>query len=306
MMERVRRLQQLWNWLPAFRAVAETEHLPTAAERLFVTPPALSRSIRQLEDDLGRPLFDRVGRRIRLNAEGRVLLGAVRDAMRRLDDAIGTVTGQALAGPLRIAAPMPFLSLLVLPVCRRLSAEHPDLIPHLSSVDAEAGNRLLLAGQLDLLLVDDPVPHSKLVLERLTDLRYGVYCGVTHPLAGTRTLTHADLRPHMFAAPPGGLDHWPPGLERTVGMVLSHLQIGVEVCAEGRYLTVLPDLIANHHPASDRLHRLDFDFRGDTALYAARRTQLVDGGVVELTLGMLGDVLKDGSGKPAPAPADPA
>ncbi len=58
-MERLRRVASFWNWLPAFRAVAETEHLPTAAEALFVSPSALSRAIRLLEKDVGQPLFRR-------------------------------------------------------------------------------------------------------------------------------------------------------------------------------------------------------------------------------------------------------
>ena len=45
------RVSRIWNWLPVFRAVAETEHLPTASELLYVTPSALSRTIRLLEKD---------------------------------------------------------------------------------------------------------------------------------------------------------------------------------------------------------------------------------------------------------------
>ena len=81
-MERVRRLARFWNWLPAFRVTAETAHLPTASEALHISPSALSRTIRLLEEDVGQPLFDRVGRNIALNAAGQRLLAAVRDAMR--------------------------------------------------------------------------------------------------------------------------------------------------------------------------------------------------------------------------------
>ncbi|MHC4078781.1 MAG: helix-turn-helix domain-containing protein, partial [Planctomycetota bacterium] len=69
-MDRLRRLAQLWNWLPAFRAVGETQHLPTASRALSVTAPALSRAVRLLERDVGQPLFRRIGRRIELNEAG--------------------------------------------------------------------------------------------------------------------------------------------------------------------------------------------------------------------------------------------
>ena len=52
-MDKVQRLHRFWSWLPAFSAVAETQHLPSAALKLHVSPSALSRTIRLLEDDLG-------------------------------------------------------------------------------------------------------------------------------------------------------------------------------------------------------------------------------------------------------------
>ena len=58
-----------------------------AARAEHVTPSSLSRSLGLLEEHLGRKLLDRVGRNVKLNAEGETLLAAVRDAMRRIDDA---------------------------------------------------------------------------------------------------------------------------------------------------------------------------------------------------------------------------
>ena len=46
------RLLELWSWLPAFRFVAETEHLPTASDLLYTSPSALSRTVKQLEGAL--------------------------------------------------------------------------------------------------------------------------------------------------------------------------------------------------------------------------------------------------------------
>ena len=77
-----------WHRLPVFRTVAETEHLPTASKRLGLTAPALSRSIKLLEESVGRPLFDREGRRIVLNPAGKAFLRVVRTAMRQVDTAL--------------------------------------------------------------------------------------------------------------------------------------------------------------------------------------------------------------------------
>ena len=71
-----KKLGDVWPWLPVFRVVAETEHLPTAAARLHVSPSALSRTIRLVEEALGEELFVRSARRIVLNSAGQRLLAA--------------------------------------------------------------------------------------------------------------------------------------------------------------------------------------------------------------------------------------
>ena len=78
------RLSDLWNRLPVFKTVAQTEHLPTASKMLHITAPAISRTIRLLEDEIGQPLFRREGRNLQLNAAGRRLLSAVSQVMESL------------------------------------------------------------------------------------------------------------------------------------------------------------------------------------------------------------------------------
>ncbi|MCA9515924.1 MAG: LysR family transcriptional regulator [Myxococcales bacterium] len=276
---------QLWSWLPAFRAVAETQHLPTASERLLLTPSALSRSIRLLEEELGTELFDRVGRGLVLNAAGQELLATVRDTMRMLDDAVTAISRKDAVGSLRIAAPLPFHSMLVLPALEAVRESHPGLVPHLSGLPPDAVNAALLSGELDLGVLDDPVPDDHLVVERLIPVVHGVYCGPGHPLHGAAAATLDDVQGHLFAAPPPGqLDHWPPDRERKVGAVLHDLHLALELCATGRFLVVLPDLVARHHPAARPLTRVPVELGGASALFTVRRRPLGTTGLTDLAL----------------------
>jgi DNA-binding transcriptional LysR family regulator len=70
-----------------FRAAARLGHLGRAAEELGIAQPTLSRSIKQLERRYGVLLFDRIGRTVRLNANGRTLLPLVEQALQAIDDA---------------------------------------------------------------------------------------------------------------------------------------------------------------------------------------------------------------------------
>ncbi|MDW8566037.1 helix-turn-helix domain-containing protein [Staphylococcus shinii] len=55
-----------------FQNVANTEHITKSAENLHVAQPALSKIIKNLEEELGAELFDRIGRNIKLNTYGKI------------------------------------------------------------------------------------------------------------------------------------------------------------------------------------------------------------------------------------------
>jgi len=87
-----------------FVAVAEELHFTRAAERLFVSQPALSKQVRALERQLRRPLFERDRRAVRLAAAGRALLEPARALLRdwavtACADVVGAAPPAALSSP---------------------------------------------------------------------------------------------------------------------------------------------------------------------------------------------------------------
>ncbi len=230
-MKRALRLRELWSWLPAFRAAAETEHLPTASERLHITPSSISRAIRLLEDSLDTRLFDREGRSMRLNRNGRAMLSAVRDAMRILDEAVNEVTGASLRGAVDISAPSDYVPLVVLPALAQVAARHAQLSPRLSRVANDDIVSLLLRGQLDVAISDEPIKHGDLRLERLASLEQGVYG------KSSRYVAFAD-------------DSWPPDQQRDVAAEVSTPSEAAALCAQAGFAAVLPRVIARAHGLS--------------------------------------------------------
>lgn len=87
-----------------FRAVAEAGHMTRAAERLGIAQPALSQQIRNLEEELGLPLFDRVGRGLALNEAGRLFLEETREVLLRVEGAalLARQAGRGEVGRLRV------------------------------------------------------------------------------------------------------------------------------------------------------------------------------------------------------------
>jgi len=298
-MEHLRRVSQLWNWLPAFRAVAETEHLPTASKGLHVTPAALSRTVRLLEDELGMELFVRRGRRLELNDDGQILVAAVRSAMRLVHDAMLQLGQSKLAGPVRVAA-----GGVAQVFARRALAEarrrHPALVPHMLTPRPSTAAADLRQGNLDLVVSSFVVRDDAIETELLGHDTNGVYCGEGHPLFGAAPSLDEVLE-HPFAAPPADAagvtpEGWPPELGRTVGMVLDRISAGLEVCAMGELLAVLPDALAASHP---KLHRLPVEIIEPTPIVAMYRPRLgSDDDRVSVVLELLREALS-GSARPA-------
>lgn len=67
-----------------FVVLAETEHVTDAAAELGISQPTLSRALARLEEQVGVPLFDRVNRRLRLNAYGHILLEHARRSINEI------------------------------------------------------------------------------------------------------------------------------------------------------------------------------------------------------------------------------
>ena len=172
-MDRTRRLRDFWDYLPAFRAIAETEHLPTAARALGLSPPALSRALGLLEAQLGQPLFDRVGRGLRLNPAGHELVVAVRGAMRTIDDGVGRALGDRVRGVVVLGAD-PDARWLMGPWIERLAASAPDLTVREGAFPLDLGVALR-SGDLDLALAVGPSPAEGTRRERLTDVAWRVF-----------------------------------------------------------------------------------------------------------------------------------
>lgn len=235
-MERARRLAAFWSWLPAFRAVAESEHLPTASKTLNVTASSLSRTIRLLEDEIGMALFERTGRNIRLNETGAAFLQATRSAMRVVHEALLVATGDEMRGAIHCWAPSPFTPIYLIPATRWLAERYPDLRVHIRAHQGPDLAARLRRGELDLALVDAPIEDETLEVTRLCSLPHDVY------------VAKADtaLEDVVFVAPSMDergttLDAWPPDRRRTIGLRTDLMQVAIDVVRSGApYGAVLP------------------------------------------------------------------
>lgn len=147
-----------------FEALARHRHFGRAAEDCAVTQPALSMQIKDLEEGLGTPLFERGGRQLRLTGFGEVFLERVQAILRDVDDLkdLARAAGSQPAGRLRIGV-IPTVAPYLLPtLIARLSALYPDLDLNLRETVTPRLLEELIAGRLDTAILALPVSEPAL------------------------------------------------------------------------------------------------------------------------------------------------
>lgn len=273
-----KKLQLIWPWIPAFRAVAETEHLPTAAARLHVSPSALSRSVKLVEETLEEELFVRGSRRITLNRAGQRLLEAIRRSVTSLEHAMHGVLAHDFTGDYRVSSLGVLTDYFVLPALLELSREKPAVVPCMTTLSSKDANRQLVSGQIEVAFYYDATSFPGIECRRIGSLSNSLYCGKSHPLFGAKNVTLGALAPHEFSVAGIGdrgtpMDGWPVEVPRKVGFQITMLSTNLRVALSGRYACVLPDVVAQADAEAGRLFRLPPAPVPDTAVYAACRAE---------------------------------
>lgn len=282
-MERLRRVASVWSWLPAFRAVAETQHLPTASTELDVSASALSRTIRLLETDLGRSLFERQGRRIVLNEAGERLLVAVRDAMRRVHDGMSLMDTKTLSGPLHVASANGVTDLVLARALSALHTDAPSLVPNVRATDETSFVPALLQGQLDVAFTTAPTGAPNLTRVHLGDVVSGVYAPAGHAALSTRRNPAGGHSFVLWGQRNDGTtcDGWPATAPRTVAAVVPQPHLAAELALRMGALVVLPEALAR--PVVDRgeLEQVRTKVVQPVPVYGFHRHSLLPGGRAE-------------------------
>lgn len=181
--------------LAIFVAVAEREHLTRAAEAIGLTPSAVSAAIRNLESFYQVELFDRVGRRIELTAEGHAFLPEARAVLARAKAAelMLAEMGGLSRGTLSVHASQTVASYWLPQVLMRFHAEHPGIELSLTIGNTTTVARAVLEGTADLGFVEGPVSDPALAVTKIASDEVIVVAGRDHPWADGRELSPQDL-----------------------------------------------------------------------------------------------------------------
>ncbi len=189
-----------WQQLEHFRAVARAEHFTRAAERLAVSQPALSRSIAKLEEELGVRLFDRLGRSIRLNEFGRILLERADRAFAEIENGVQAI--RQMNDPLTGTVSLAFLlslGLNILPeIIGKFNRAYPNVEFRLFQNATPSILKLLTGGEVELCLTGAANDQPGVAWRKLIDEELFAYLPAAHHLASRAALRLDELAAEPF------------------------------------------------------------------------------------------------------------
>ncbi|QDL38632.1 LysR substrate-binding domain-containing protein [Rhodoferax sediminis] len=204
-----------------FMAAAEEEHFGRASDRLYVTRPAVSQIIADLESELGTPLFERLAHRVRLTAAGRALLPQLQSVMNDLDDALAMAkrVGEGKSGNLNIGyGSLTLLHSLFRAAVKQFHESYPEVTLSLLEMATSEQPKALAEGKIHAGFMhfgprpallrkkhgDGVLAQDETVLDwfRIQTGGLGVVVPREHPLTTRKSLTLAELAGERFVVVP--------------------------------------------------------------------------------------------------------
>jgi DNA-binding transcriptional LysR family regulator len=186
--------------LQVFNAVAKHLSFTKAAEALFMTQPAVTFQIRQLEEQLNTRLFDRAQGRISLTFAGTITLeyaDRILALYEELDSRMKELTGQ-LAGPLLIGASTTIADFLLPQIVGALKVRYPAVIPRLFVANSEAVQGRIAERSLDLGFIEGDSHLPTLGADVCCEDELQLVCAPSHALAKRKCATPQLLLEHAY------------------------------------------------------------------------------------------------------------
>ncbi|MGH1361241.1 MAG: LysR family transcriptional regulator [Burkholderiaceae bacterium] len=189
--------------LRAFVTVAELESFRLAAQRLNLTPGAVSLLIRDLEAQCEFSVFDRTTRRVSLSRAGRDFLPAAQTVLREMQSVVIAANDVRLGtdGVIRVAAPLVIASSLLPQAMAVYRAEHPKVMIRPVDCPNEMLVQCIETDQADIAIGPDRPAVDEVQRVAIFESPWVLWCSTTHPLARRRKITWKDLeRESVIAA----------------------------------------------------------------------------------------------------------
>ena len=177
--------------LQVFHSVARHLSFTKAAEQLYMTQPAVTFQVKQLEEHFNARLFERRRGGISLTPTGELVLGYAEKILalsNEMDTRVGELTGE-VSGPLLLGASMTIAEFILPRILGEFKALHPQVQTQMSVANSEIIENRVADLSLDVGLVESPSHSPNVVTEVCCDDELVVICSLGHRLAKSGSVT---------------------------------------------------------------------------------------------------------------------
>ncbi len=236
--------------IETFACVAEMHSFGAAAQRLGMTPQAVSQLIAELENVLAFRLFDRTTRRVNLSAAGRDFLPSAETILRHVraaESAADDVRNRAV-GVVRVGAPLVLASTALPAAIRHYQSMRPKVVIRVRDLPVDSLVDAVAAGDVDLSIGPDRAVPDSVSQTMIFNSLWVLWCAPTHPLAKKRFLKWSDVRGITLVA--AGRDHehnvtqmrlsTPEGERVTPIDVVDNISTALGIASQGLAATLAP------------------------------------------------------------------
>lgn len=185
--------------LKIFIAVAETGSMSAAANRLYLTQPTVSQTIRDLEDHYQVQLFDRLHKKLFITQEGQQLLNLARMTVSSFDNLEISMRRFQERMPLRIGSSLTVGTCLMSSVISDLEQEHPEMELYSFVSNTAEIEQKLLRRELDLAVVEGIIESPELACIPIVEDSLVLVCGKDHEFYHKEVIYASELEGRRFA-----------------------------------------------------------------------------------------------------------
>ncbi len=181
--------------LRGFCEVARQGSFSRAADRLFLTQPAVSQQVKSLEEELGQGLLERGRKGVRLTDAGEILFRRARSVLGELAAARAELEqmGTGVRGRVLLATSDTNCTYVLPPVLRRFRERFPEVEVDIRNKMSPEIGQLVLADEIDFGLATLPISGRGLSAEPVFERRDVWICPVGHPLSGRKAVLPATV-----------------------------------------------------------------------------------------------------------------
>lgn len=214
--------------LEVFLATSHYQNISKAADSLAMSQSAASSALKELEQQFDLLLFDRVGKRLQLNEQGRLIRSRTEALLEQAKELEQALLQHQDAGPVKVGATLTIGNYLAVSILSDLLREHPDAEVNLSVANTQNIMQQVLNYDIDIGMIEGEIQHAELdiIPWRTDDLC--VFCSPKHPLAQQGEITDADIQNHRWVLRESG-SGTRQAFDRAMHGILSQIPIAVEL-----------------------------------------------------------------------------